>query len=198
LADNACTARFADPEDARALLADSDHTFEVVAETFGASAVDRVSTHTWEKLTLTGDAEVAIAYSHYPASGVRLADNTDISTAAALHTDAIRVIDRNECGVFGAVANGIHSFSVLAHGSDSYIVLALAENAMESLAGSNDSARGFAIAVNAMPAVANAPNSEATTARAFAFGAGYFAIRRCSQYWLVHSCYLSFFCVSVS
>ena len=95
-ADDAIAAAFADPEHARALLADSDHTFEIVAEALGSSAINRVSTHPWEKSALAGYTQVAIAYSHHPAPGVRLADHTHIAATATLDTDAIRVVDRNE------------------------------------------------------------------------------------------------------
>ena len=178
-AEDAIAARFADPEHPRAVFADSDHTFEIVAEALGTSAINRVSTHTWEKLALAGDTEVAIAYSHHPAPCVRLAHNTDIATAATLDTDATRVVDRDHCGVIGAVAEGIHGLSVLALRGDSDIVPALAEDAMETLAGSYDPSRGFAIAMHAMSSVTDAPNSEAATTCAFTFDAGHFTVRRC-------------------
>ena len=178
-ADNAITAPFADPEHARALLADSDHTFEIVAEALSSSAINRVSTHTWEKLALTGDTKVAIAYSHHPAPGVRLTDHTHIAATATLDTDAIRVVDRDDCCVFGAVTKCIHGLGVLTLGRDSDIVPALSEDAMEPLARSYDPSRGFAIAMNAMSTVADAPNSEAAATGAFAFEACHFAVRRC-------------------
>src|SRR6476620_6849462 len=87
---NSVAASFANSKHARALLADSDHTLEIVAKALGSSAINRMSTHTWEKLALAGYTEVAIAYSHDPAAGVRFANNTDIVAAAALDTDAIR------------------------------------------------------------------------------------------------------------
>src|SRR6266542_1285606 len=186
-----CVA-LADPEHAGARLAYPDHPFELVAEALGASAIDRVSTHTREKLALAGHTEVGIAYPHDPAPSVRFAENTDIAAAATLDSDAIRVVDRNDRGVFGAVGGGVHSLSVLALGGDPYIVRALTENPMEILAGSYDPSRGFAIAMDAMSTVADAPNSEAATTRALTFDAGaaitraftidagHFTVRRCS------------------
>ena len=139
-----------------------------------------MSTHTREKLTLAGHAEVSIAYPHDPAPGVRLADNTDIAAAATLDTDAIRVVDRNDCGVFGAVGGGVHGLGILALGGDSYIVRALTENPMEILARANDAARRRTIAMDTMSTVADAPNSEATAISAFTFDAGHLSVRRCS------------------
>ena len=165
---------FADPKHARALLADPHYAFKIVAKTLGAPAINRVSTHSREKLALAGHTEVAIADPHDPAAGVRLANDTDIAAAAPLNTDAIRIVDRNDCCVIGTVTDCIYRLGVLAFRCDSGIVTALSEDSMETLAGSYDASRGFAIAVNAMPTVANAPNSEAPTAGAFTFDAGYF------------------------
>ena len=172
-------AGFTDPEHACARLAYPDYAFERVAEALGASTIDRVSTHTREKLALAGHTEIGIAYPHHPAPGIRLADNTDIAAAATLDTEAIGIVDRNNGSVTGAVAEGIYRLRVLAFRGDSGVVPALAKNSMESLARPYDTARGFAIAVDAMPCVANAPNSEATAIRAFTFHAGHLSIRRC-------------------
>ena len=119
------------PEDACALLADSGDTFQIVAKALGSSAINRVSTHPWEKLALAGYTKVAIAYSHHPASGVRLADNSNIAATATLDTHAVCVVDRNHCGVSGAMADGIHRLGVCALGGNSCIIDALSEYTVE-------------------------------------------------------------------
>ena len=53
-------------------------------------------------------------------------------------TDAIRIVDRNDCGVTGTVTDRIYRLGVLAFRCNSGIVTAFAEDSMETLAGSND------------------------------------------------------------
>ena len=98
---------------------------------------------------------------HATASGVRLADNTDIGATAAANAFAPRVVDSNDCGVFWAVAERVHGLSVLALGGDSDVVPALAEDAMKSFALADYSLRPFALAMYIMTAVTGAPNSVA-------------------------------------
>ena len=179
-ADNAIAAPFADPEHAGALLADPNYTFEIVAESLGASAINRVSTHPWEKLAFAGDTEVAIAYSHHPASRIRLADNTDIAAAATLDTDAIRIVDRDDCGMLSAMTDGIYRLGVRAFSGNSCIVPARAEDAMEISRSFLRPRARFCYHRGRHVRYHRSPKLRSRRPCEFTFDAGHFGVRRCS------------------